>query len=193
MHHKDSNHNGKALDQAFTDFPDASFILSSGDQISYAFDTSQWDAFFEGNADKFARVPLYLGTGNHEYDGAGNSWAPNKSWDSVDPTLQNLFGRYNPPKNGASFYGGGDGTERMVSGLDKMQFESSNYYFVYGDTLFMMMDYQDQSSKAQIKAQQDWMKSVVKQNPTKWRVAVIHKISFRLSYGKPCRILDNCF
>ena len=40
-----------------------------------------------------------------------------------------------------------------------MQFESSNYYFVYGDTLFMMMDYQDQSSKAQIKAQQDWMKS----------------------------------
>ena len=56
-------------------------------------------------------MPLYLGTGNHEYDGAGNSWAPNSSWDSVDPTLQNLFGRYNPPKNGASFYGGGDGTK----------------------------------------------------------------------------------
>ena len=72
----------------------------------------------------------------------------------VDPTLQNLFGRYNPPKNGASFYGGGDGTERMVAGIDKMQFESSNYYFVYGDTLFMMMDYQDQSSAEQRKAQQ---------------------------------------
>ena len=38
-----SSHNGKALEQAYTDFPDASFILSSGDQISYAFDTSQWD------------------------------------------------------------------------------------------------------------------------------------------------------
>ena len=119
MHHPSSSHNGKALEQAFTDFPDASFILSSGDQISYAFDTSQWDAFFEGNADKFARVPLYLAVGNHEYDGAGNKWAPNNSWDSVDPTLQNLLGRYNPPKNGASFYGGGDGTERMVSGLDE--------------------------------------------------------------------------
>ena len=138
-------------------------------------------------------MPLYLGTGNHEYDGAGNRWAPNNSWDSVDPTLQNLFGRYNPPKNGASFYGGGDGTERMVSGLDKMQFESSNYYFVYGDTLFMMMDYQDQSSKEQIKAQQDWMKSVVKQNPTKWRVAVIHKSNFGYRMENPVASWTNAF
>ncbi|MFJ5714062.1 metallophosphoesterase [Neobacillus sp. NPDC093127] len=189
----DSSHNDKALNQAFTDFPDASFILSSGDQVSYAFDTSQWDTFFEANADKFARVPLYPGTGNHEYDGAGNSWAPNNSWDSVDPTLQNLLGRYNPPKNGASFYGGGDGTQRMVSGLDKSQFASSNYYFVYGDTLFMMMDYQDQSSKEQIKAQQDWMKSVVKQNPTKWRVAVIHKTLFGYRMANPVASWTNAF
>ena len=142
-----SSHNGKALEQAFTDFPDASFILSSGDQVSYAFDTEQWDGFFEGNADKFARVPLYLAVGNHEYDGAGarSGWAPEElDWTSVDPTLQNLLGRYNPPKNGASFYGGGDGTERMVSGLDKILFESSNYYYVYGDTLFMVLDYRDQ-------------------------------------------------
>ena len=188
-----SSHNGKALEQAFTDFPDASFILSSGDQISYAFDTSQWDAFFEGNADKFARVPLYLAVGNHEYDGAGNKWAPNNSWDSVDPTLQNLLGRYNPPKNGASFYGGGDGTERMVSGLDVKQFESSNYYYVYGDTLFMVLDYQDQSSSSQRKAQQDWMKSVVKQNPTKWRVAVMHKTNFGYRMANPVEAWTNAF
>ncbi|MFJ7729137.1 metallophosphoesterase [Neobacillus sp. NPDC097160] len=189
----DSSHNDKALKQAFTDFPNAAFILSSGDQVSYAFDTNQWDTFFGANADKFARVPLYLGTGNHEYDGAGNSWAPNSSWDSVDPTLQNLFGRYNPPKNGASFYGGGDGTERMVSGVDKKQFESSNYYYVYGDTLFMMMDYQDQSSKEQIKAQQDWMKSVVKQNPTKWRVAVMHKSLFGYRMANPVASWTTAF
>ena len=188
-----SSHNGKALEQAYTDFPDASFILSSGDQISYAFDTSQWDAFFEGNADKFARVPLYLAVGNHEYDGAGNKWAPNNSWDSVDPTLQNLLGRYNPPKNGASFYGGGNGTERMVSGLDVKQFESSNYYFVYGDTLFMVLDYQDQSSSSQRKAQQDWMKSVVKQNPTKWRVAVMHKTNFGYRMANPVEAWTNAF
>ena len=191
-----SDHNGKALEQAFTDFPDASFILSSGDQVSYAFDTEQWDGFFEGNADKFARVPLYLAVGNHEYDGAGarTGWAAEElDWTSVDPTLQNLLGRYNPPKNGASFYGGGDGTERMVSGLDEMQFESSNYYYVYGDTLFMVMDYQDQSSSSQRKAQQDWMKSVVKQNPTKWTVAVIHKTLFGYRMANPVETWTTAF
>lgn len=186
-------HNDKALNQAFNDFPNASFILSSGDQVTYGFDTSEWDGFFESNAGTFARVPLYMGTGNHEYDGAGNSWAPNSSWDPVDPTLQNLLGRYNPPKNGASFYGGGDGTQRMVAGMDKMQFESSNYYFVYGDTLFLMMDYQDQNNAAQIKAQQDWMKSVVKQNPTKWRVAVIHKSLFGYRMANPVASWTNAF
>ncbi|WP_127581799.1 metallophosphoesterase [Paenibacillus koleovorans] len=186
-------HNDKALTQAFTDFPDASFIVSSGDQVTYGFDTSEWDGFFESNADTFARVPLYMGTGNHEYDGAGNNWAPNSSWDPVDPTLQNLLGRYNPPKNGASFYGGGDGTQRMVAGMDKMQFESSNYYYVYGDTLFLMMDYQDQNNAAQIKAQQDWMKSVVKQNPTKWRVAILHKSLFGYRMADPVASWTNAF
>lgn len=188
-----ANHNNKAINQALDDFPNAAFILSSGDQVTYGFDTSEWNGFFDSNADTFARVPLYMGTGNHEYDGAGNSWAPNNSWAPVDPTLQNLLGRYNPPKNGASFYGGGDGTQRMVAGLDKMQFESSNYYFVYGDTLFLMMDYQDQNSAAQIKAQQDWMKSVVKQNPTKWRVAVMHKSLFGYRMANPVASWTNAF
>ncbi|MBP1989155.1 S-layer homology domain-containing protein [Paenibacillus eucommiae] len=182
----------KALTQAFTDFPDAAFVLSSGDQVNFGFDTWEWDAFFEANQDLFSRVPLYMATGNHEFDGAGNSWA-NNSWTPVDPTLQNFLGRHNPPKNGASFYGGGDGTERMVSGLTKLQIESSNYYFVYGDTLFLVMDYQDQSTAAQIKAQQDWMKAVVKQNPTKWRVGMFHKTLFGYRMATPVASWTDAF
>lgn len=182
----------KALQQAFTDYPDAAFVLSSGDQVNYGFDTWEWDAFFEANQDLFSNVPLYMATGNHEFDGAGNSWA-NNSWTPVDPTLQNFLGRHNPPKNGASFYGGGDGTERMVSGMTKLQLESSNYYFVYGDTLFMVMDYQDQSTAAQIKAQQDWMKAVVKQNPTKWRVGMFHKTLFGYRMATPVASWTNAF
>ncbi|WP_130605119.1 S-layer homology domain-containing protein [Cohnella abietis] len=188
-----TQHAQKALNQAFVDFPDASFVMSSGDQVNFGFDTWEWDAFFEANADTFARVPLYMATGNHEYDGAGNSWAPNNSWNSVDPTLQNLLGRQNPPKNGASYYGGGDGTQRMVAGIDKLQYESSNYYYIYGDTLFLVMDYQDQSTPSQIKAQEDWMKSVVKQNPTKWRVAVFHKSLFGYRMATPVLSWTNAF
>ncbi len=186
------NMSNKALTQAFTDFPDAAFVVSSGDQVNFGFDTWEWDAFFEANQDLFSKVPLYMATGNHEFDGAGNSWA-NNSWTPVDPTLQNFLGRHNPPKNGASFYGGGDGTERMVSGMTKSQLESSNYYFVYGDTLFLVMDYQDQSSAAQIKAQQDWMKAVVKQNPTKWRVGMFHKSLFGYRMASPVASWTNAF
>lgn len=182
----------KALTQAFTDFPDAAFVLSSGDQVNFGFDTWEWDAFFEANQDLFSKVPLYMATGNHEFDGAGNSWA-NNSWTPVDPTLQNFLGRHNPPKNGASFYGGGEGTERMVSGMTKLQLESSNYYFVHGDTLFLVMDYQDQSTAAQIKAQQDWMKAVVKQNPTKWRVGMFHKTLFGYRMASPVASWTNAF
>ncbi|NIK76332.1 putative phosphodiesterase [Paenibacillus castaneae] len=182
----------KALTQAFTDFPDAAFVLSSGDQVNFGFDTWEWDAFFEANQDLFSKVPLYMATGNHEFDGAGNSWA-NNSWAPVDPTLQNFLGRHNPPKNGASFYGGGEGTERMVSGMTKLQLESSNYYFVHGDTLFLVMDYQDQSTAAQIKAQQDWMKAVVKQNPTKWRVGMFHKTLFGYRMATPVASWTDAF
>ena len=57
----------------------------------------------------------------------------------------------------------------------------------------MMMDYQDQSSSAQRKAQQDWMKSVVKQNPTKWRVAVMHKTLFGYRMANPVEAWTNAF
>ena len=57
----------------------------------------------------------------------------------------------------------------------------------------MMMDYQDQSSASQIKAQQDWMKSVVKQNPTKWRVAVIHKSLFGYRMANPVASWTTAF
>ncbi|GBG06942.1 hypothetical protein PAT3040_01484 [Paenibacillus agaridevorans] len=186
------NMSKKALTQAFTDFPDASFVLSSGDQVNFGFDTWEWDAFFEANQELFSKVPLYMATGNHEFDGAGNKWA-NNSWAPVDPALQNFLGRHNPPKNGVSFYGGGNGTERMVSGMTKLQHESSNYYFIYGDTLFLVMDYQDQSSKEQIKAQQDWMKSVVKQNPTKWRVGMFHKTLFGYRMPTPVASWTDAF
>ncbi|WP_171638177.1 S-layer homology domain-containing protein [Paenibacillus plantarum] len=182
----------KALDQAFTDFPNAAFVVSSGDQVNFGFDTWEWDAFFEANQSLFSSTPLYMATGNHEFDGAGNSWA-NNSWTPVDPTLQNFLGRHNPPKNGASFYGGGDGTKSIVSGTTKLQLESSNYYYVYGDTLFLVMDYQDQSTSAQIKAQQDWMKAVVKQNPTKWRVGIFHKTLFGYRMATPVSSWTDAF
>lgn len=175
------------LDRAVADYPDAAFIMSGGDQVNYGFDTWEWDAFFESSQDIFSKYPLYLSTGNHECDGAGNEWTQSGGdWTPVDQTCSPVLGRYNPPENGAAYYGGGEsGTERMTSGVTKMEAMAGNYYFIYGDTLFLVLDYQDSTDDDLIAAQQDWVRSVVKNNPTKWRVAVMHKTLFGYRVSDP--------
>ena len=173
------------LRKGLEDHPEAEMILSLGDQVNYAFDTWEWDAFFEANQKTFCGLPLYMGVGNHEFDGAGNEWVPGASWDPVDPTLRNLYGRYNPPQNGAGFYGGGDGTQPIASGMDALMYEAGNYFFTYKDTLFLFTDFKDQATDKWQADQQAWIRSVVKQNPARWRVLVLHKSLFGYRMDAP--------
>ena len=174
------------LDRATEEYPDAAFILSGGDQVNYGIDTWEWDAFFASSQDIFSQYPLYLSTGNHECDGAGNEWtASGGDWTPVDQSCSAVLGRYNPPENGAAYYGGGDGTERMISGVTRLEAMAGNYFFIYGDTLFLILDYQDSTLGELTTAQQAWIKSVVAQNPTKWRVAVMHKTLFGYRVSDP--------
>ena len=175
------------LGRAVSDYPDAAFLISGGDQVNYGFDTWEWDAFFESGKDIFSGYPLYLSTGNHECDGAGNEWTESgDDWTPVDQSCSAVLGRYNPPENGAAYYGGGEsGTERMTSGVTKMEAMAGNYYFIYGDTLFLVLDYQDSTLGELSEVQQDWVRSVVKNNPTKWRVAVMHKTLFGYRVSDP--------
>ncbi len=175
------------LGRAVSDYPDAAFLISGGDQVNYGFDTWEWDAFFESGKDIFSGYPLYLSTGNHECDGAGNEWTESgDDWTPVDQSCSAVLDRYNPPENGAAYYGGGEsGTERMTSGVTKMEAMAGNYYFIYGDTLFLVLDYQDSTLGELSEVQQDWVRSVVKNNPTKWRVAVMHKTLFGYRVSDP--------
>ena len=160
----------KAIDLAVSEYPDAAFILSTGDQVNYTFDTWEWDAFFSTNQKVFEKYPLYLMPGNHEYNGYPLF---TRNSETIDPSMSTLKGRFNAPKNGAAHYGGGNnGTEPLVNGLDKVRLDGNNYYFIYGDTLFMVMENVDTDEA--IAEQVAWMKSVVKNNPTKWRVASLH-------------------
>ena len=166
------------LNPAVSDYPNAAFILSGGDQVNYVIDTWEWDAFFASGASVFAKYPFYMTIGNHECDGAGNDWAPGDSWTPVDQTDSEELGHFNPPQNGAAFYGGGTGRQPMTSGVDALEATAGNYYFIYGDTLFLVLDYQDSTLGTLTATEQNWVKSVVKQNPTRWRVAVLHKSLF---------------
>lgn len=176
----------KTLNQAVKDYPDAAFILSGGDQVNYGIDTWEWDAFFASSQDVFSRYPLYLSTGNHECDGAPD-WAADGKWTPVDQTCSAVLGRYNPPENGVAYYGGGkDGTSPVLTSGDAYEeSKAGNYYFIYGDTLFLVMDFQDTSAKGLTEAQQEWLKTVVENNPAKWKVAVMHKTLFGYRVGDP--------
>ena len=172
-----------ALSQAVADFPDAAFLMSGGDQVNFGFDTWEWDSFFLENQDIFDHYPLYLAAGNHECGGDSNGlgWVdPSLNGEPVDSTASALLGRYNPPENGAAYYGAGaDGTEPMVGGHAGMEAMAGNYYFIYGNTLFMVIDYQDHTDEALVAAEQEWVKSVVKNHPdVTWRVAVMHESMF---------------
>lgn len=176
----------KTLTQATTDYPDAAFIMSGGDQVNYGIDTWEWDAFFASNQGIFSRYPLYLSTGNHECDGAP-AWAEDESWTPVDQTCSVVRGRYNPPENGVAYYGRGNaGTSPILTaGNAYEESKAGNYYFIYGDTLFLVMDFQDTSADGLTEAQQEWVKAVVENNPTKWRVAIMHKTLFGYRVDDP--------
>ena len=75
----------------------------------------------------------------------------------------------------------------MTSGVDALEAMAGNYYFIYGDTLFLVLDYQDSSLGTLVTTEQNWVKSVVKQNHTKWRVAVLHKSLFAYRNTNPTK------
>lgn len=55
----------------------------------------------------------------------------------------------------------------------------SIYSFVYGDALFMALDYEDYSVSGRLAEIADWMRAQVAANPnTKWRIAFYHKTMY---------------
>lgn len=139
--------------------------------------------FFEENQDIFDQYPLYLAAGNHECGGDSNGlgWVdPSLSGEPVDSTASALLGRYNPPQNGAAYYGAGsNGDQPLTTGHAQMEAMAGNYYFIYDDTLFMVVDYQDHTDDELVKAEQQWVESVVKSHPeVQWRIAVMHESLF---------------
>lgn len=77
---------GRTLDQAFTVFPDARFIVHNGDLTEEPEEEKGWDAFFGQAAKWLTRVPLMPVTGNH---------------DEVSETADRFTSHFNLPANGA--------------------------------------------------------------------------------------------
>ncbi|NOU94638.1 metallophosphoesterase [Paenibacillus sp. LMG 31456] len=77
---------GQTLDQAFTKFPNARFLVHNGDLTEEPEDEKAWDAFFGKTQHWLTRIPLMPVTGNH---------------DEVDGKADRYTAHFNLPDNGA--------------------------------------------------------------------------------------------
>ena len=186
VYRKYEHYLGRAVKTAFNHHPNLDFILSTGDNVDFGFDTKAWGAYYNALQPYLYNIPYYSATGNHEYEGNPKITG---SWDSIDPYMVTAKGRINVPKNGPAYRGAGtNGLEPIATGSIKQRLDGNTYYFEYGDAILFVLDYSDNisnidetgdkgfsfdSDKA-INAQLDWMKSILKTNEKKWRIVAMH-------------------
>lgn len=139
----------KTLNQAVGNFPNFSFIMSAGDQIENKSSTSletEYEAF-ESPA-VLRSLPIATVVGNHDvnvnYKYHYN--VPNES------TLGIMKDSRNKDIVADNSYGG-------------------DYYYTYGDTLFMVLDTNNSNGAEHTKFMQDTVKAVP---DTKWRIVTFH-------------------
>ncbi|WP_455584850.1 fibronectin type III domain-containing protein [Bacteroides sp.] len=133
--------------------PNAKFVLCNGDLVETSGSSNsewEWEQWFSTMQDVWMNYPLVVAQGNHDTS-----------------TNSNFAWHFNTD---ASF-----NAESAV----KTKMEGTVYSFVYGDILFMVINYEDYATDGYFAALADWMKKQVEANSTvKWRIATFHKNMF---------------
>jgi len=129
-------------------YPNANFWMDCGDIVqSEGTDNSEWE--YEQYFQ--SQQDIFL----------KNPWAPIIGNHDIS-TNQNFYHHYNTDSIGFDY------AMSTVPG--------SNYSFVYGDALFMALNFEDFGSRGYLDSVSNWMRSQVAANPdTKWRIAFYHK------------------
>ncbi|OED33481.1 hypothetical protein BHE17_13845 [Planococcus maritimus] len=128
----------KTLQQAIGRSPDASFILSAGDQVDARYSEKEYAAYFAPDA--LRNYPTATTIGNHDdtYHYAYHFNVPNENWE---------LGNYDNS--------GGD------------------YYFSYGDTLFMNLNSNSQNPEEHIQFMEETASATAGRD-WKWKILMFH-------------------
>lgn len=142
------------LNKATNKFSNFSFIMSVGDQVNNGSELNEqsneleYDEFFK--PDQLKNMPVAAIPGNHESYGAGH------------------ITHFNPPNMSDKY---GIFTDNGYESDKSSGTTGNDYYYVYGNTLFMMLNSNDinaQDHKA-------FMQEAIAANPNvKWKIAVMH-------------------
>ncbi|MDR1761927.1 MAG: metallophosphoesterase [Bacteroidales bacterium] len=148
----------KTMATAQTNVPDAKFVLMTGDLVETSGNSNsewEWEQWFETMKKSWQNLPIAPAQGNHDTSEKYSNW----------------FNHFNTSKafNAA-----------QTDNAAKTAMEGTNYSFVYGDALFMILTWEDyKKDETYFAAVEDWMKAQIAANPdVKWKIAAFHKNMF---------------
>ncbi len=144
----------KTVHRAFNTAPGANFLLCNGDfvETSGAENSEwEWEQWFSTMQDCWLKMPIVPIQGNH------------------DTSVNNNF----------SLHFNTDTTYNDIAGVVPTAMDGTVYSFVYGDALFLVVNYEDWKKEDYFKSLAEWMRKEVEKHPdTRWRIAAYHKCMF---------------
>ncbi len=138
--------------------PNAKFLLITGDLVETSGNNNsewEWEQWFETMKASWQKLPIVPVQGNHDTSNANSNW----------------FHHFNTNK---SFNAAQSEAEA------KTAMEGTVYSFVYGDALFMILNWEDYGKgESYFAAVEAWMKAQIAANAdVKWKIAAFHKNMF---------------
>lgn len=160
-------HWSRVFREAFSDAPDAQFMLHAGDLINRARRDAEWGEWINAGGWVNAMIPSVAIPGNHEYskyDPSGKEYPPGQ---------RKLANHWRPffefPSNGPT------GLEETV------------YWFDFQGVRFVCLN-----SNEQIDRQTEWLDGVLSDNPNRWTIVTHHHPIYSASVRRDNPILrDN--
>ncbi len=144
----------KTVNRAFRTMPGASFLLCNGDFVESSGDKNsewEWEQWFPAMQDCWLAMPIVPVQGNHDT-------SPNKNF---------------------SLHFNTDTTYSHLEGVVPTAMDGTVYSFVYGDALFLVINFEDWKTEGYFKSLAEWMRKEVAKHPdARWRIATYHKCMF---------------
>ncbi|MBA9027961.1 purple acid phosphatase family protein [Peribacillus huizhouensis] len=149
-------HWSRVIRNAYSDMPDADFIIHAGDLINHGDADEQWGEWFEAGGWINGMVPSIAAPGNHEYgkivkgspNGLSQYWKPQFAF----------------PENGPAEY------------------KENVYYTDYQGMRIVTLD--TNLRGVALDKQVAWLEEVLTNNPNKWTVLTFHHPIFSTSPGR---------
>lgn len=144
----------KTVHRALNTVPGASFLLCNGDFVESSGKENsewEWEQWFSTMQDCWLTMPIVPVQGNHDTS----------------------------PNNNFSLHFNTDTTYNDMPGVVPTAMDGTVYSFVYGDALFLVVNYEDWKKEGYFSSLAEWMRKEVEKHPgTRWRIATYHKCMF---------------